>query len=669
MDAEKQTLEQLKTSIRQHDHAYYVLDRPNILDSEYDELMRRLREMEASHPEWVTPDSPTQRVGGAVAQGFASVRHKTALLSLANAFSAQEVRSFDQRVRQLLDGTPVEYVLEPKVDGLAISLLYEDGLLVQAATRGDGETGENVTTNVRTVRSVPLQLAGEALPAQLDVRGEIYMPKRSFAKLNEQRAAAGEALFANPRNAAAGSLRQLDPQVTAGRELGLLAYALGDNPFDTHAAALEALRKWGFPVYPHYKVCSDIEQAIAYIDEFAAMRHELPYETDGLVIKVNSIAQQQALGATGKDPRWAVAYKFPAEQAETTLEDIFVQVGRTGVLTPVAVLKPVKLAGTTVSRASLHNEDYIRDKDIRIGDVVLVQKAGEIIPEVVRVLTERRAANAAPPFVMPATCPECDAPAVRLEGEAATRCTNPHCPALGREGLAHYASRNAMDIENLGPAVVSLLWNAGLVRTPADYYRLQIEQLVQLERMGDKSAGNLLAAIEASKTKGLERLLFALGIRFVGVKAAKTLAQAFGDIGRLAAASQAELTALPEIGPRIAESVVTWFAAPENQALVAALAEAGVVTEAAAKPAPAARPSALAGKTIVITGTLPSLSRTEAAELAEAAGAKVASSVSKKTDYVLAGEAAGSKLDKAHALGIAVIDEAAFRALLEHVDG
>lgn len=669
MDAEKQTLEQLKTSIRQHDHAYYVLDRPNILDSEYDELMRRLREMEASHPEWVTPDSPTQRVGGAVAQGFASVRHKTALLSLANAFSAQEVRSFDQRVRQLLDGTPVEYVLEPKVDGLAISLLYEDGLLVQAATRGDGETGENVTTNVRTVRSVPLQLAGEALPAQLDVRGEIYMPKRSFAKLNEQRVAAGEALFANPRNAAAGSLRQLDPQVTAGRELGLLAYALGDNPFDTHAAALEALRKWGFPVYPHYKVCSDIEQAIAYIDEFAAMRHELPYETDGLVIKVNSIAQQQALGATGKDPRWAVAYKFPAEQAETTLEDIFVQVGRTGVLTPVAVLKPVKLAGTTVSRASLHNEDYIRDKDIRIGDVVLVQKAGEIIPEVVRVLTERRAANAAPPFVMPATCPECDAPAVRLEGEAATRCTNPHCPALGREGLAHYASRNAMDIENLGPAVVSLLWNAGLVRTPADYYRLQIEQLVQLERMGDKSAGNLLAAIEASKTKGLERLLFALGIRFVGVKAAKTLAQAFGDIGRLAAASQAELTALPEIGPRIAESVVTWFAAPENQALVAALAEAGVVTEAAAKPAPAARPSALAGKTIVITGTLPSLSRTEAAELAEAAGAKVASSVSKKTDYVLAGEAAGSKLDKAHALGIAVIDEAAFRALLEHVDG
>lgn len=669
MDAEKQTLEQLKTSIRQHDHAYYVLDRPNILDSEYDELMRRLREMEASHPEWVTPDSPTQRVGGAVAQGFASVRHKTALLSLANAFSAQEVRSFDQRVRQLLDGTPVEYVLEPKVDGLAISLLYEDGLLVQAATRGDGETGENVTTNVRTVRSVPLQLAGEALPAQLDVRGEIYMPKRSFAKLNEQRAAAGEALFANPRNAAAGSLRQLDPQVTAGRELGLLAYALGDNPFDTHAAALEALRKWGFPVYPHYEVCSDIEQAIAYIDEFAAMRHELPYETDGLVIKVNSIAQQQALGATGKDPRWAVAYKFPAEQAETTLEDIFVQVGRTGVLTPVAVLKPVKLAGTTVSRASLHNEDYIRDKDIRIGDVVLVQKAGEIIPEVVRVLTERRAANAAPPFVMPATCPECDAPAVRLEGEAATRCTNPHCPALGREGLAHYASRNAMDIENLGPAVVSLLWNAGLVRTPADYYRLQIDQLVQLERMGDKSAGNLLAAIEASKTKGLERLLFALGIRFVGVKAAKTLAQAFGDIGRLAAASQAELTALPEIGPRIAESVVTWFAAPENQALVAALAEAGVVTEAAAKPAPAARPSALAGKTIVITGTLPSLSRTEAAELAEAAGAKVASSVSKKTDYVLAGEAAGSKLDKAHALGIAVIDEAAFRALLEHVDG
>ncbi len=661
MDADRQTLEQLKEAIRQHDYAYYVLDRPKVLDSEYDELMRRLRELEARHPEWVTPDSPTQRVGGAVAQGFAAVRHKTALLSLANAFSAQDLRNFDQRVRQLLDGAPVEYVLEPKVDGLAISLLYENGLLVQAATRGDGETGENVTSNVRTVRSVPLQLVGEAPPALLDVRGEIYMPKRSFAKLNEQRAAAGEALFANPRNAAAGSLRQLDPQVTAGRELGLLAYALGENPFATHADALEALRTWGFPVYPHYKVCSDIEQAIAYIDEFAVARQALPYETDGLVIKVNSTAQQQALGATGKDPRWAVAYKFPAEQAETVLEDIFVQVGRTGVLTPVAVLQPVKLAGTTVSRASLHNEDYIRDKDIRIGDTVLVQKAGEIIPEVVRVLTERRAANAAP-FVMPATCPECDAPAVRLEGEAATRCTNPHCPALGREGLVHYASRNAMDIENLGPAVVTLLWNAGLVRTPADYYRLRAEQLVQLERMGDKSAHNLLAAIEASKARGLERLLFALGIRFVGVKAAKTLAQAFGDIRRLAQAGQAELTAIPEIGPRIAESVVTWFSAPENQSLIDELAEAGVVMQASAKPV--AAQSALAGKTIVITGTLPGLSRTEAIELAENAGAKVASSVSKKTDYVLAGEAAGSKLDKAKALGIAIIDEAAFRALL-----
>ena len=661
MEADKQALEQLKATIRKHDYAYYVLDQPMILDSEYDGLMRRLRELEAQHPEWVTPDSPSQRVAGAVAQGFASVRHKTALLSLANAFSAQDLRNFDQRVRQLLGDEPVEYVLEPKVDGLAISLLYEEGVLVQAATRGDGFTGENVTANVRTVRSVPLQLATDAPPAHLDVRGEIYMPKRSFAKLNEQRAAAGEPLFANPRNAAAGSLRQLDSQVTAGRELGLLAYAVGDNPFATHAAALDALTEWGFPVYRGHKLFVDIERVIAYIDEFAVSRNELPYETDGLVIKVNSIAQQQALGATGKDPRWSIAYKFPAEQAETVLEDIFVQVGRTGVLTPVAVLRPVKLAGSTVSRASLHNEDYIRDKDIRIGDTVLVQKAGEIIPEVVRVLADRRS-DAAAPFAMPAACPECSAPAARAAGEAAIRCTNPHCPALGREGLVHYASRDAMDIENLGPAVVTVLWNAGLVRTPADYYRLRAEQLVELERLGEKSAQKLLAAIAASKTKGLERLLFALGIRFVGVKAAKTLAQAFGDVERLQQAGQADLTAIPEIGPRIAESVVTWFASPENQGLLAALAEAGVVMTAVLKTT-AAR-SVLTGKTIVITGTLPALTRPEATELAENAGAKVASSVSKKTDYVLAGEAAGSKLDRAKELGIAILDEASFRALL-----
>lgn len=660
MDAEKTRLEELKSVVRKHDYAYYVLDNPTVLDSEYDALMRELRAIEARHPDWVTMDSPSQRVGGMAAKGFETIRHQTPLLSLGNAFGAEDLRAFDQRVRQLLGEQKQEYVLEPKVDGLAISLLYEDGVLVQAATRGDGETGENVTNNVRTIRSIPLQLSIDSPPARLDVRGEIYMPKKSFARLNAARATAGEALFANPRNAAAGSLRQLDPQVTAGRELGFLAYAVGDSRFETHSEALTTLRQWGFPVYQG-RTFDSIEQIIDYIDDFDVLRRSLPYETDGLVIKVNSTVQQQQLGATGKDPRWAIAYKFPAEQAETLLEDIFVQVGRTGVLTPVAVLQPVKLAGTTVSRASLHNEDLIRDKDIRIGDTVVVQKAGEIIPEVVRVVTERRPAESLP-FVMPSHCPECDAPVARAEGEAAVRCTNPHCPALGREGLVHYAGRDAMDIENLGPAVVTLLWNKGLVRTPADYYRLDAQTLSGLERMGPKSAQNLIEAIEKSKTQGLERLLFALGIRFVGVKAAKILAQAFGTVDKLRQAEQDDLTAIDEIGPRIAESVVTWFTAPENQALLAALAEAGVNMNAALKPVDAQ--GALFGKTIVITGTLPTMTRPEATALAEKAGANVSSSVSKKTDFVLAGEAAGSKLDKAKTLGISVLDEAAFRALL-----
>ena len=660
MEADKETLERLKKTIRKHDYSYYVLDNPTVLDSEYDALMRQLRAIEAQHPEWVTVDSPTQRVGGMPAKGFDTVQHQTALLSLGNAYSAQDLRSFDARVRQLLGAETPEYVLEPKVDGLAISLLYENGLLVQGATRGDGVTGENVTSNVRTIRAIPLQLSVESPPSRLDVRGEIYMPKKSFARLNAQRSAVGEALFANPRNAAAGSLRQLDPQVTAERDLSFLAYALGDNGYNSHAEAMATLHELGFPVYQGKRFTS-IEQIINYIDECDVMRRSLPYETDGLVIKVNSTAQQQRLGATGKDPRWAIAYKFPAEQAETLLEDIFVQVGRTGVLTPVAVLRPVKLAGTTVSRASLHNEDFIRDKDVRIGDTVVVQKAGEIIPEVVRVVSERRTENNVP-FTMPLTCPECEAPVTRAAGEAAVRCTNPHCPALGREGLIHYACRDAMDIENLGPAVVTMLWNKGLVRTPADYYRLEAETLAGLERLGPKSAQNLVEAIAASKQKGLERLLFALGIRFVGVKAARTLAQAFGDIEQLCQAEQDDLTAIPDIGPRIAESVVTWFTAPENRVLLADLKEAGVVMTSTVKPVDAK--STLFGKTIVITGTLPGLTRPEATELAENAGANVSGSVSKKTDYVLAGEAAGSKLDKAKQLGITILDEPAFRALL-----
>lgn len=660
--------QKLRREIRHHEFLYYVLDAPEITDAEYDALMRRLQELERAYPDDVPPDSPTRRVGGKVSPEFTEVRHMTPLLSLGNAFSDEELAAFDARVKSgLPEGSEVEYVFEPKIDGLACSLIYENGRLVRAATRGDGEVGENVTANVRTIRSIPLTLnvkEGEEVPELLDVRGEVYMPRHAFMKLNEQRSEAGENEFANPRNAAAGSLRQLDPKVTASRQLSFFAYSVGAGHKDKHSASLAMLHDYGFKVSEGYAVVKNINEAIAKIKDFAAKRQSLAYDTDGAVIKVNAVYQQNILGATGKDPRWAIAFKFPPEQAETKLEDIIIQVGRTGVLTPTAVLTPVKLSGSTISRATLHNEDFIRSKDIRIGDTVVINKAGEIIPEVLHVVKEKRT-GAEQEFFMPAECPECGWKTERLNGEAAIRCTNPHCPALGREGLIHFASKGAMDIDGCGPAVINQLLDNGLISDPADLYLLVKPQLTALERMGDKSADNLLNAIAESKKQNLDRLLFALGIRHVGAKVARLLALHFGSMEKLMAAETDEIAAIEDIGPKIAESVVTYFASPVNIDLIERLKELGLNMEMEAAELDTAHP--FYGKTMVFTGTMPTLDRATAQTMAQQVGAKVTGSVSKKTDYVVAGAEAGSKLTKAQQLGVTVIDEAEFLRLLgEH---
>ena len=526
--------DKLRREIRHNEYLYYVLDAPEITDAEYDRMMVRLRELEARYPDSIPADSPTQRVGGRASSQFTEVRHLEPLLSLGNVFSAEELRAFDERVRSGLPaGSKVEYVMEPKIDGLACSLIYENGKLVRAATRGDGVVGENVTANVRTIRSIPLTLKvpeGEAVPELLDVRGEVYMPRQAFMRLNEQRAERGESEFANPRNAAAGSLRQLDPQVTASRSLSFFAYYLvGEGAQPKHSESLALLARYGFKVSENYKVVENIDEAIKYIGDFNELRQGLSYDTDGAVIKVNDVYQQRILGATGKDPRWATAYKYPPEQAETTLEDIDWRVGRTGVLTPTAVLTPVKLSGSVISRATLHNEDFIRAKDIRIGDRVIINKAGEIIPEVLRVVVEKRTGDEKE-VEIPNVCPECGWRVERQGEEAAIRCTNPHCPALGREGLIHFVSRDAMNIDGCGPSVINALLDAGLVRDAADLYSLRKEDLLKLERMGEKSADNLLAALAESKKNELDKLLFALGIRHVGAKVARILATEFGSM-------------------------------------------------------------------------------------------------------------------------------------------
>lgn len=659
--------DKLRREIRHNEYLYYVLDAPEITDAEYDRMMVRLRELEARYPDSIPADSPTQRVGGRASSQFTEVRHLEPLLSLGNVFSAEELRAFDERVQGGLPaGSKVEYVMEPKIDGLACSLIYENGKLVRAATRGDGVVGENVTANVRTIRSIPLTLKvpeGEAVPELLDVRGEVYMPRQAFMRLNEQRAERGESEFANPRNAAAGSLRQLDPQVTASRSLSFFAYYLvGEGAQPKHSESLALLARYGFKVSENYKVVENIDEAIKYIGDFNELRQGLSYDTDGAVIKVNDVYQQRILGATGKDPRWATAYKYPPEQAETTLEDIDWRVGRTGVLTPTAVLTPVKLSGSVISRATLHNEDFIRAKDIRIGDRVVVNKAGEIIPEVLRVVAEKRTGDEKE-VEIPSVCPECGWRVERQGEEAAIRCTNPHCPALGREGLIHFVSRDAMNIDGCGPSVINALLDAGLVRDAADLYSLRKEDLLKLERMGEKSADNLLAALAESKKNELDKLLFALGIRHVGAKVARILATEFGSMEKLQQAQPEELAQIRDIGDKIAESAVTWLNVPANIDLVERLAAAGLTMTFT--PPASQEDNPFFGKTLVFTGTMPTLGRAEAKTMAQDVGAKVSGSVSKKTDYVIAGAEAGSKLEKAQQLGVTVIDEAEFLRLLK----
>lgn len=659
--------DKLRREICHNEYLYYVLDAPEITDAEYDRMMVRLRELEARYPDSIPADSPTQRVGGRVSSQFTEVRHLEPLLSLGNVFSAEELRAFDERVRSGLPaGSKVEYVMEPKIDGLACSLIYENGKLVRAATRGDGVVGENVTANVRTIRSIPLTLKvpeGEAVPELLDVRGEVYMPRQAFMRLNEQRAERGESEFANPRNAAAGSLRQLDPQVTASRSLSFFAYYLvGEGAQPKHSESLALLARYGFKVSENYKVVENIDEAIKYIGDFNELRQGLSYDTDGAVIKVNDVYQQRILGATGKDPRWATAYKYPPEQAETTLEDIDWRVGRTGVLTPTAVLTPVKLSGSVISRATLHNEDFIRAKDIRIGDRVVINKAGEIIPEVLRVVAEKRTGDEKE-VEIPSVCPECGWRVERQGEEAAIRCTNPHCPALGREGLIHFVSRDAMNIDGCGPSIINALLDAGLVRDAADLYSLRKEDLLKLERMGEKSADNLLSALAESKKNELDKLLFALGIRHVGAKVARILATEFGSMEKLQQAQPEELAQIRDIGDKIAESAVTWLNVPANIDLVERLAAAGLTMTFT--PPASQEDNPFFGKTLVFTGTMPTLGRAEAKTMAQDVGAKVSGSVSKKTDYVIAGAEAGSKLEKAQQLGVTVIDEAEFLRMLK----
>lgn len=657
----------LRKKIRKYEYSYYVLDNPEVSDAEYDRLTKILRAIEAEYPENVPEDSPTLRPGGKVSAEFSQVKHLVPMLSLGNVYNAEEMRAFTERVRESLPlSSKIEYVMEPKIDGLACSLIYEDGVLVRAATRGDGVTGENVTVNVRTIKSVPKRLPeipGEEMPELLDVRGEVYMSRDAFVKLNDKRREAGETEFANPRNAAAGSLRQLNAEVTAERELSFFAYyIMGAGEAETQEETLKLLEKYGFTTSPNWCLAHDAEEIMDFVHKHDERRVKLPYDTDGVVAKVNSVAQQKILGATGKDPRWAIAFKYPPEQAKTKLLDIVIQVGRTGVLTPAAVLEPVKLSGSTVSRATLHNEDFILDKDIRIGDTVVINKAAEIIPEVLSVVKELRPAEAEI-FHMPQECPECGSKTVRKEGEAAYRCTNPHCPALGREGLIHFVSRGAMDIEGCGPSVLNQLTEAEKVKDPGDLYFLKKEDLLQLERFGEKSADNLLAAIEKSKSRGLDKLLFALGIRHVGAKVARTLALKFKTMDELMNAEAEQLSQIDDIGGVIAESIVTWSQNPGNKELIARLKEADVDMHMESGELNEDHP--FYGKTMVFTGTLPTLDRATAQSMAQEKGAKVTGSVSKKTDYVVAGEAAGSKLVKAEKLGVAVLDESEFLRILQ----
>ena len=662
----KGEIEKLRDEIRRHDELYYVGNAPEISDREYDELLEKLQQLEAQHPELITPDSPTQRVGGRPAEGFAEVVHTRAMMSLDNSYNIDELRAFDERCQRLAEGRKLEYVAELKIDGLSLSLSYDDGVLVRGVTRGDGRIGEDVTQNARTIRSVPLRLKTKPIDTALEVRGEVFIPREVFDKTNAEREEAGEPRFANPRNAAAGAIRQLDSRLVARRKLDMFVYDLlvnGRKPFATHWQSLDWLETAGFRVNPHRKKCETIDEVIDFANEKEALRDDLGYEIDGLVVKVNSTALQDEFGATQKAPRWAIAYKYPARQASTQVLDIFVSVGRTGALTPVALLEPVFLAGTTVSRATLHNEDEIRRLGLKKGDWVMIEKSGEIIPKVLSVITSKRTGKETE-FELPKNCPVCGGLISRPEGEVVARCVAADCRAQLMGRLLHFASRRAMRIEGLGEVLAEQMVAENLVKDVGDLYSLTLEQVAALPRMAKKSASNLLAQIEASKSRELANLVYALGIRHVGERTAGILAHELGSLEKLMSTTVEELDAIPEIGLTVAESVHDWFDDEGNRALCDRLRAAGVKTEAE-RHTSGTTDERFAGKQFVLTGTLNTFTRDEARAMIEARGGRVNSSVSKKTDYVVAGEAAGSKLDKAQSLGVAVIDEDAFKEMLE----
>jgi DNA ligase (NAD+) len=653
--------EELRDELRRHEYLYYVLDQPEISDAEYDALMRRLQQIETEHPELLTATSPTQRVGGKPREGFVKVRHSAPMLSLDNALNENELRDFDRRVRELLGATPFRYVAELKMDGLSMAVHYHGGQFTQAVTRGDGTVGEDVTENARTIRSLPLQV--KTAMEHFEVRGETVMNRRAFERLNAERDEKGLSRFANPRNAAAGSLRVLEPQITASRRLDYYCYWLlreGRPAFGSHWESLDELARLGFKVNTHRKLCADVEEALAFCGQWEARRDELPYEIDGVVLKVDSIEHQQRLGYTAKAPRWAIAYKYPARQAVTTVEDIEVQVGRTGALTPVARLEPVEVSGVTVSRATLHNEDEIERLGLQIGDEVVIERSGDVIPKVVRVHSQGSYRR---PFEFPSQCPVCGGKVVRAEGEAARRCINTNCKARLKESILHFAARSVMNIDGVGDALVDQLVDRDMVTSVADLYDLTLEKLMALDRMGKKSAGNILRNIEASKKSPLPRVLNALGIRFVGERTAVFLAETFGSLDRIAEADGEELQVAEEVGPKVAESVFLFFREPRNRELVERLRKAGLQFTYQIKRS---RAGPFQGRTFVLTGTLPNLTREEATRLIETAGGKVSGSVSKKTSYLVAGKDAGSKLSKAEELGVAVIGE---EELLKMIEG
>lgn len=658
----KDRIEQLQKELTHAQYLYYVKDAPTMSDFEYDQKYRELVDLETAHPEYIVPSSPTQRVGIKADGPFEKVVHGRPMLSLSNVFSADEVRAFDQRVTKELGHQTKAYVVELKIDGLAVNLHYENGIFVRAVTRGDGKVGEDVTANVRTIKSIPLYL--ENAPEFIEIRGEAYMPHSEFKRINEERDEEGLPTFVNPRNAAAGSLRQQDPAITASRNLAFFAYAIGSESganIHTQEGLLHTLENFHFSVNPHYRVCNTVDEVIEVINYWDEKRHELPYDTDGMVIKVNDFNDQEMLGSTAKDPKWATAYKYPPEEVETIIKDITINVGRTGVLTPTGELEPVFVSGTNVSRVTLHNQDFITEKDIRIGDHVLIHKAAEIIPEVIRVLPEKRTGSEAP-FTIPNRCPVCESPAVRREGEAAIRCTNKHCPAIEKEQIIHFASRDAMNIDGLGPSIVENLINEKLITNVVDLYHLTTESIMGMERMGKKSADNLVKAIADSKSRGLDRVLFGLGIRLIGSKAAGTIANVVKSMDRFLTISKDELVAVEEIGPTMADSIIEYREDPQHIKIINGLIEAGLKMDVDVQEAAG---NEMEGEIVVLTGKLEVMGRSEAGKLLEKHGAKVTGSVSKKTTLVVAGEDSGSKLTKANELGIRVINEDEFIELLK----